>query len=354
MEPTRHAWLAPPLIALAVIAGIAAIPVPPIGAATGTWQPPPCGDDAVDRGDAVAWFTREERLTARGTVAGYRVELGLVGTDERRALELPAESFVGGPWGARVLVGADDGRTSALRLVDVARACATEIGSSADVVRSALLGPGGAALVEHRVDRQTRADLGVWQRPLDGSAARRLLDGLPPDEAHGPTWATRLAFGEDGTLAVASCGERRCRVRTLHAGRTRLVTDVGIVVAADRERLVAQRPCAAACPLEVVELATGARRIVLDHVDAAVSVGDVVLVDTGARLLRFDPATGDLGRLADLPAGLALLADGPWAGVGHRADRAVAAPPDGSRLAVDARLIDPATGAVAPLSEVLP
>ena len=146
-----------------------------------------------------------------------------------RALDLDAESFAAGPFGGTTLIGSDDGRRSRLSLVDAARGCAWPLVASRDVIRTATLAPDGTSLFEFRVDRQTRADLGVWRRALDGSAApARVLAPIAADARFGPTWTTDLVWSEDGgTLAVQSCGEISCRVRILDPrdGGVRLVAD---------------------------------------------------------------------------------------------------------------------------------
>ena len=138
------------------------------------------------------------------------------GSIPARRLDLEPESFVTGPSGGIVLTGSDDGRRSRLSLIDVAAGCAWSLGSSTDVIRNGVLAADGGSIVESRVDRRTRADLGVWRRPLDGSSPARLLPPIAADDRFGPTWLTELAWGDDGsTLVVGSCGETACRYRLL-------------------------------------------------------------------------------------------------------------------------------------------
>jgi hypothetical protein len=77
------------------------------------------------------------------------------------------------------------------------------------IVRSALVTPDASAVVEHRVDRATRADLGLWRVPLDGAHARRIAAGLAggrravrPHVQHG------APLGARWRLAVTACGRR--------------------------------------------------------------------------------------------------------------------------------------------------
>ena len=153
--------------------------------------------------------------TRRRHVRGTAI-VGRSGSIPARRLDLEPELFVTGPSGGTVLTGSDDGRRSRLSLIDVAAGCAWSLGSSTDVIRNGVLAADGGSIVESRVDRRTRADLGVWRRPLDRSSPARLLPPIAADDRFGPTWLTELAWGDDGsTLVVGSCGETACRYRLL-------------------------------------------------------------------------------------------------------------------------------------------
>ena len=102
--------------------------------------------------------------------------LGRIGGRERH-LDLSPESFASGPVDGRVVVGDDDGATSELRIIDVGRGCATVVAREADVIRGAVLSAGDGTIWEHRVDRATRTDLGVWRRGPGGSPAVQVLPG---------------------------------------------------------------------------------------------------------------------------------------------------------------------------------
>ena len=114
-----------------------------------------------------------------------------------------------------VLVGADDGARSRLSLVDVGARLRDDARRGGAVVRArARRRRTARPSVEHRVDRATRADLGVWRRAARRrprpAARRRARGGRPlrPD-VHARSCAGR----PDGRLAVTSCGEARCRTR---------------------------------------------------------------------------------------------------------------------------------------------
>lgn len=256
--------------AVAALGGIALIATTTLGAPGRAWSPEACA--GVPRIGAAAngtWY-RIDPVLETGTRTGQRLVLGLAGARDTRALDLDAESFAAGPFGGATLIGTDDGRRSRLSLVDAARGCAWPLVTSADVVRTATLTPDGTTLVEFRVDRKTRADLGVWQRALDGSTGpSRVLPPITADARFGPTWITAFVWSEDGrSLAVQSCGEIACRVRILDPrdGGMRLVADPGLgdLVGLDARRLVAHGACRGLpCPLVSMDTVTGTT-LVLD------------------------------------------------------------------------------------------
>ena len=190
--------------AIAAVGAVTLLATTTFGAPGRAWTPAACaGQPRIGDPAPGTWFRIDPVLDA-GTRVGQRLALGHPGEDGSRALELAAESFAAGPFGGTTLVGSDDGARSQLSLVDVARGCAWTVGISADVVRTATVAPNGATVYEFRVDRRTRADLGVWRRPLDGSAGpSRVLPPIAPDDRFGPTWITGFIWSEDGrSLAV--------------------------------------------------------------------------------------------------------------------------------------------------------
>ena len=221
VERRWHLRLGPPAAGL-LVAGLLATST--IGATSAAWDPPPCGGgpDALRRAAAAepaadvrraAWFTLDPVLDASGGLAGQRLRLR-PGDGRERSVVLPAESWAAGPTGSVILVASDDGQRSTLAALDVDAACAWTIGVDAAVVRRAILDPAGTAAYEFRVDRRTRADLGVWRRPLDGGVAHRILGPVEPDDAIGLVFTTTLAWSAEGDrLAVQSCGALRCRTR---------------------------------------------------------------------------------------------------------------------------------------------
>ena len=107
-----------------------------------------------------------------GSLDGRKLSLGVVGDSIVRRMGLPSESFAAGPFGAVILVGSDDGRISRLQAVDVGQRCSWSIGQATDIIRRATIDPSGTSMIEMRVARTGRADLGVWRRSRRPAAER--------------------------------------------------------------------------------------------------------------------------------------------------------------------------------------
>ena len=269
----------PGIVALGAVALVASAT---LAARDRPWMPPSCAGELVRgplRPGSGAWFRIDPQLEA-GERRGQRLVVGVAGQVRPRAIALDSESFAAGPFGGRILVGTDDGIASSLFLLDPTAGCSTAIGTASDVIRRATLSPTGDALLEFRVDRRTRADLGVWRRSLrDPANAVRLLPAIEPDGRFGRTWSTEFAWSDDGAaLAVQSCGEAACRSRVLDLddGSVRDVADpeLGELVGLDRTHLVVRAACRGLpCPLYAVALADG-HRTPLGHAGAAIVTMD--------------------------------------------------------------------------------
>ena len=329
MEPIRWIRAVVPVAALALV-GAAALARPPVlEAADPPWDPPPCPPGPVGGEEAGSWFRLEGVVDAAGTLAGQRLVVGLLGAGGR-AIELPAESFATGPWAGRVLVGADDGRRSRVTLVDAERSCARTVSESEAVVRSAVATPDDDAVLEHRVDRATRADLGIWRVPLTGGAARRILAGLAADARYGATFSTELRWAPDGRLVVTACGESRCRTRLLQptTGKTEAVGPTGPVIGVTSDgAVIAHEPCGG-FPCGIVRRAPGhGAELLVPAAGPATMAGDRVVfeIDRG-RLATLDAGSGrltsveDAGGLVPVPTGT-----GARAGASRPADAALLA-----------------------------
>jgi hypothetical protein len=359
MESTRWLRLAP--LALAIAAGAVGLGRLPAGAAGDPpWEPPPCdaGEDAGPPGGA-AWYRLDPVVDRQGALASVRLTAGTAG-ERGRWLALAPESFASGPVGGRILAGSDDGTASHLQLVDPGRGCTSAVADEAAVIRSAVLAPDGASILEHRVDRRTRADLGVWRRPLGpGRAAAgepvRVLPGVAPDSAHGRTFSTELLVAADGRLVVSSCGEVACRDRVLDPsdGRTWSVARVGPALGLDGGRLVARDACAGdPCGIVAVDLATGARSEVVDAASAAALDGATLVYEvSGGRLVTLELATGRRSTPAE--AGGIPLGRGSLARAGaETVAGTVALAPGGLPTAAGLRLVGTAALAAPNASEV--
>jgi hypothetical protein len=198
------------------------------------------------------------------------------------------------------------------------------------VIRSATVDADGTVIVEHRVDRATRADLGIWRRPLDGGPDRRWLAPIGPDGRFGRTWSTHLGWTVDGDdLVVASCAETACRVRIADPAtaevRTLADPSVGLVVGVAADRVIAHAACRGLpCPLLSVALDTGDATVLESDAGTAAVVRSVrgprVVAETlaaGRRRLRDIAPDGSDGRdLGPLGPGLRLGGDPGFGGGG--------------------------------------
>ena len=149
--------------------------------------------------------------------------------------------------------------------------------------------PTGTAIFETRVDRATRADLGIWRRPLDGRpAGTPVLDPIAADDRFGRTFSTEFAWDVAGDrLAVQSCGEVACRTRVLAPGGGPPATlddpDLGLLVGFDGDRLVTYAACRGLpCPIVSTDLRTRRPPVLAPAAGPAV----VVATPDGARLVH--------------------------------------------------------------------
>lgn len=337
MSETR--WIQRAGALIATVGAVAVLAATTLGAAARPWSPPTCGGPplappATERSSATTWY-REDPLLVDGTFAGTRVTVGLLDRDASRTLALDAEAFAAGPFGDTVLIGTDDGGRSSLSLVAVRGDCTWPIATSPDVIRRATLSADGLTVYEMRVGRATRADLGIWRRPLDGNGEpERVLAPIDADARFGPTFATEFTWSSDSDLlAVRSCGELACRVRLLDpvSGRHQLIADPGLgdVIGLADDHLVVHGACRGLpCPVVSIPLAGGAP-IVLD---AGAGLATMVLlpddssrvvleVGRDGRMLRsVSPDGRQRADLGPQPADQRLVPSG-------RAGAAVALPP---------------------------
>lgn len=254
---------------------------------------PPMGD-ADD-----AWFDLEPVLDGAGALVGQRLTIGSLSGPDDATVDLPAESFAAGPFGSSVLVGADDGGRSRLDLLDIGSGCRWSLDSSTTIIRTATIDRTRGAVIELRLARSDRADLGIWARPVGADGGlRRILGPIEPDGRFGQTWST--GFGWDlagGRLAIQSCGEAACRTRIMDRddGTSTLLDrpDLGLLVGLDGDRLVTYGACRGLpCPLISTDAVSGAQTVLAEQAGSAVLVGQ-----PGAGRLVSEVATGAEHRL---------------------------------------------------------
>ena len=316
-------WIGPGVVALGAVGIIVSTT---LGVGGRPWTPRPCagppGDRVAAAGDprpggvkgmrGSPWFRLDPALNGEGALRGQHLALGLGGDGTARTVDLAAESFAAGPFGGLILAGSDDGAVSRLRAIDIARGCAWTIAEEDAVIRRATIDPAGAAIYEMRVDRASRADLGIWRRPLDSRApAVLVLPPITPDGRFGRTFATEFTWDLAGDrLAVQSCGESACRTRVIspRGGSAALLDDpnLGPIVGFDADRLVTYASCRGLpCPIVSTDIGTGQRRVLA----ASPGVATVVATPDGARLVheigvesgrRLRSVTLDGDRIADL------------------------------------------------------
>lgn len=374
-------WIGPGVVALGAVGLIASTT---LGAGVRPWLPSACGGPPTDAITAARdrelagladlrgtpWFRLDPVLDGEGTLKGQRLALGIDGERTARTLDLAPEAFAAGPFGRIVLVGSDDGITSRAQAIDVARGCAWPVAEEHDVIRRATIDPAGKFIYEMRVDRSSRADLGIWQRPIDGTAAaRQILGPPPPDGRFGRTFSTEFSWDLAGDrLAIQSCAEVACRFRFIAPGGGPSATldrpDLGQIVGLDGDVAVTYEACRGLpCPIVSTDLRTGDRRVLAPAAGLAVLIattdGSRLIHETGAgterRLLSVAPdgeEALDLGLVPDnlrlhpsavradaatiLPAGWVLLAPEGRLPTDATTDRPqLRHVPDGSTVSLD-------------------
>ena len=298
-------WIGPGVVALGAVALIASTT---LGAGTGRGDRAPAPDRRATRslrqgsrhrprprtctrGRGSDW-TRCS--TAREPCAASVSRRASAAVAPSRRSDLPPESFASGPFGGIVLVGSDDGVASRLMAFDVADGCTWTLATERDVIRRATVDPAGATIYETRVDRTSRADLGVWQRPLDGGPARRILEPLPADVRLRANVLDRVHVGMPTATGSPSSPAARSPVgRGSSPGMARPSATSRRPISASWSGSPAIEPVTYGacrgwpCPIVSVDVRTGAR-LTLDAsggqaVVAATSEGARLVLETAAR-----------------------------------------------------------------------
>jgi hypothetical protein len=351
VDPIRWIRGAVPVATLALVSAAALARPSLLEAADPPWDPPPCPASAAASTGESAWYRLDGVVDDAGTLVGQRLIVGVVGAGGR-AVELPPESFASGPFGGRVLVGADDGSRSQLALLDPAGDCRSVVGEETAIVRSALVTPVGDAIVEHRIDRATRADLGIWEVPSAGGRATRLVAGLAADARYGPTFSTELRWAPDGRLAVTACGASQCRTRlvALDTARSTAAGPTGPVLGVTSDGAVIAREACGGFPCAIIRRAPGlAAAVIVPDAGPATMAGDRVVFEIApGRLAAIDARSGlrttiDGDGLYPVPSGSAARAGATHAAgaallvLGERLDgQSVRVLPAGASAPVDA------------------
>ena len=362
MEAARWIRGLTPLAMLGALAATGLGRPPMLSAAAPPWQPPPCPEVAPAAGetDVPAWYRLDSMLDETGTLEGRRLTLGRIGGRERH-LDLSPESFASGPVDGQVVVGDDDGATSELRIIDVGRGCATIVAREADVIRGAVLSAGDGTIWEHRVDRATRTDLGVWRRGPGGSPAVQVLPGVAQDDRYGPTFSTELRLVDGRRLAVSSCGELACRSRILDpaTGHVTSVEATGPMLGMRGSTFIAAGVCHGfPCPVITVDVEAHERSVIVREAGPAIvggtALGVVAYAATDGELELVNLDTGGRSTVAG-GAGLLPVRDGSAATSGSTVpvDDLLVAPDGLVSDPVDARAINPLTSALDAIEEAI-
>ncbi|HWH24508.1 MAG TPA: hypothetical protein VNW68_06405, partial [Candidatus Limnocylindria bacterium] len=234
---------------------------------------------------------------ASGEFLGRQLSIDSVAGGPAR-VSLPADSFAGPLVGSLMLFGGETEEGSQVSAIDVAAGCATTLIGSADVIRGATISRDGAALYFHSVT-QRRRDLGVRRLDIASGGVEQVIGPIEADAAYGVTFATVLAWSEDGgSLAVQSCAIERCRTRVLDTATGELALYAGdghgALVGLDAARLYVFDDChTRPCALLAIERDGGATSVVADeafHAEMASQAGLTrLLIETAAGVEEVTP-----------------------------------------------------------------
>lgn len=297
----------PVIASLAALGAFGAVATVAVGAPTPSWAPAACeGPPIVSSGAPGTWVRLDPRMDVGGTLVGQRLAMGDTTTTVSPTWDLPSESFVAAPTSSTVLVGADDGVVSSLRLLDIRAGCVWPLAQETSVIRRATLSPDGSSIYETRVGRRDRADQGVWRRALTMSgSATRVMEPLVPDARFGQTFTTEFAWSDGADeLAVQACGEISCRVRFLEpaSGRQRSIANpaLGTMVGLTMDRLVVHGSCRGLpCPLLALHLDDETVTVLAQEAGQAM----LVLADDGSPRIAYETDAAGLSLRAVAPDG---------------------------------------------------
>ena len=304
------------------------------------------------------FFRLQASLDARGALAAQHLVVG-AGGQPRAGTDLPAEASASGPVQGVVVVTADDGRQSTIRLVGVAAACTAPVYATDSIVRRAILDPADGGILFHLLSRAQRSDLGTWRLAPGDPNPTRVLEPLPATLGLGAVWGTDLRLDSDGRLlAVQSCVERGCVTRVVDLGAPSLPAMVirgarqGPMLGFTGGRLVTWAVCDGfPCAVLAWDAAAATPTELVTSAGAAGMTGDGRLLvaitgDGGGQALLVDLIGGAVRPLHGLAAGERPVATGGLAGQGLELE------PD--QLVVAQRAGDPHAVRLTAAGEVVP
>jgi hypothetical protein len=217
----------------------------------------------------------QAQVTTRGELTGKLLNLQ-TSAGSSISVALPVESSVAPVAGKLVIYTRHAAQTgSEVRAVDLDTGCDTRLAAPSEIVRSAILDPGGTTLYVHSVTRNGRQDAGITRYDLDRGGTTLVMDPLPPLKEFGPTFGTELKWSLDGkALAVQSCGLESCRTRVLGIGTSSVTTHAapgqGALIGLTADHLVTFAECPGAPrPVLSTDLATGAVSVLADEAYSA-------------------------------------------------------------------------------------
>lgn len=241
----------------------------------------------------------QANITTRGELTGRLLSLQ-TSAGSGISVALPVESSVSPARGDLVIYTRHAMQTgSEVRAVNLETGCDTRLAAPSEIVRSAVLDPGGTGLYVHSVTRNGRQDAGITRYELASGEATLAMGPLPPSADFGPTFGTQLEWSLDGTaLAVQSCGLESCRTRILDTGTSGTTTYAapgqGALIGVTADHLVTFAECPGEPrPVLSTDLATGAVSVLADDAFAA-SLGtnadgrSVVTIHTRAGSIEVD------------------------------------------------------------------
>ena len=247
---SRNRWLVllgPPLVIAIAASSIAtSLRSPDRALAVSVAHPrqmPACTSGRIDRPKPAvrptsgSWFRGTPLLDVGGTLTGWRLTVG--GPDGRASeMSLPPESHAGELVDGRLVVTSDDGHVSRVQIVEAAAGCSRTVGldrsAARTVARRAVIEPAGDSILVHRLDRATRADLGIVRVFVDGRPSVPVVQPPSSDDLAAAgverVWSTELRLDPGGTtLEVRSCDPGACltRIVDLRSGAIRTITPAG-------------------------------------------------------------------------------------------------------------------------------